>query len=94
MDTLPSKRKSAEELQALGKEHAERQMYNERLKGAAPKAHPALIIFGYVFAVWGGILGLIIACFVISKPASKHHGALILIISVFFFVVWGILKRA
>lgn len=94
MAKLPSKRKSADELQALGKQHAERQIYQERLQGAPAKANPVLIALGYLFAFLGGILGLIIACFVISKPGSKHHGALILIISVSCFVVWRILQRS
>ena len=93
MNHLPSKRKSAAEIQALSAQHMERQMFRQKMQGAPAKAHPALIVFGYIFAFGGGILGLIIACAVISKPASKHHGALILIISVFFFVMWGILGR-
>ena len=90
MNHLPSKRKSAQEIEDITNQHVEQQMFRERMQRAPAKAHPALIILGYIFAFGGGIVGLILACFVISKPASRHHGALILIISVFFLVMWRI----
>jgi hypothetical protein len=93
MNHLPAKRRSDAEIQNLSKQHIEQQLFSKKMQGAQEKAHPALITFGYIFALCGGIVGLILACFVISKPGSKHHGALILIISVFFFVMWGIYQR-
>lgn len=93
MNNLPSKRKSAEEIQNLRKQHIEQQMFLEKMKGTPAKAHPALIILGYIFAFGGGVVGLIMACFIIAKPGSKHHGAFIAIISVFFLLIWKILSN-
>ena len=51
-----------------------------------------LIIFGYIFSVLGGLLGLIIAIYLATRkdPTSKRHGRIQLAIFVFYVVLIAI----
>ena len=52
-----------------------------------------LIIFGYVFSIFGGILGLIIAIYLSTRkdPISRRHGHVQLAIFVFYIALIGVL---
>ncbi len=48
-----------------------------------------LIIFGYIFSILGGLLGLIIAIYLITRkdPVAKKHGRIQLAIFIFYLVL-------
>ena len=48
-----------------------------------------LIVFGYIFSILGGLLGLIIAIYLATRkdPVSKKHGRIQLAIFVFYIVL-------
>lgn len=52
-----------------------------------------LIIFGYLFSILGGLLGLIIAIYLSTRkdPVAKRHGHIQLAIFVFYIVLIAIL---
>ena len=53
----------------------------------------ALIVFGYIFSILGGLLGLIIAIYLITRkdPVAKKHGRIQLAIFIFYLVLLLIL---
>lgn len=48
-----------------------------------------LILFGYIFSILGGLLGLIIAIYLVTRrdPVAKKHGRIQLAIFVFYLVL-------
>ena len=52
-----------------------------------------LILFGYVFSILGGILGLIIAIYLATRkdPVSKKHGRIQLAIFAFYILIIAIM---
>ena len=52
-----------------------------------------LIIFGYLFSILGGLLGLIIAIYLITRkdPSIRKHGIIQLAIFIFYIVVIAVL---
>jgi hypothetical protein len=50
----------------------------------------AKLFFGYLFAVMGGLLGIIFGLTALfnSDPRTKHHGIAILAISIIATIVW------
>lgn len=52
-----------------------------------------LIIFGYVFSILGGLLGLIIALYLITRkdPSIRKHGKIQLAIFIFYIILIAIL---
>ena len=58
-----------------------------------PQTSRWLIIFGYVFSILGGILGLIIAIYLSTRkdPVARRHGHIQLAIFAFYIILIGIL---
>ena len=52
-----------------------------------------IIIFGYVFSILGGLLGLIIALYLITRkdPSIRKHGKIQLAIFIFYIILIAIL---
>lgn len=52
-----------------------------------------IIIFGYIFSILGGILGLILAIYLVTRkdPSVRKHGIIQLAIFVFYIVLIGTL---
>lgn len=53
------------------------------------KTSRILILFGYIFSILGGLLGLIIAIYLVSRkdPVAKKHGRIQLAIFIFYLVL-------
>jgi len=54
-----------------------------------PHTSRFLIILGYIFSVLGGLIGLIIAIYLVTRkdPVAKKHGYIQLAIFVFYFIL-------
>ena len=52
-----------------------------------------LILLGYIFSILGGLIGLIIAIYLITRkdPVAKRHGRIQLLIFVFYLIILLIL---
>lgn len=53
-------------------------------------AHSAVAIIGYIFAILGGWIGLIIGIYLITRenPTAKRNGKIIIIISIVMAILW------
>lgn len=51
-----------------------------------------IIIFGYIFSILGGIIGLIIALYLVTRkdPDARKHGKIQLGIFIFYLIIIGI----
>lgn len=58
-----------------------------------PRTSRILILLGYIFSILGGLLGLIIAIYLITRkdPVAKKHGRIQLLIFIFYLVLLLIL---
>lgn len=58
-----------------------------------PHTSRLLIVLGYIFSILGGLLGLIIAIYLISRkdPVAKKHGRIQLLIFIFYLILLLIL---
>lgn len=54
-----------------------------------PHTSRVLIVLGYIFSILGGLLGLIIAIYLITRkdPVAKKHGRIQLLIFVFYLIL-------
>lgn len=58
-----------------------------------PRTSRIVILLGYIFSILGGLLGLIIAIYLITRkdPVAKRHGRIQLLIFIFYLVLLLIL---
>ena len=58
-----------------------------------PRTSRIVILLGYIFSILGGLLGLIIAIYLITRkdPVAKKHGRIQLLIFIFYLVLLLIL---
>lgn len=66
---------------------------NDQSVESPKKANMWLIVFGYIFSILGGLLGLIIAIYLSTRkdPVSRKHGHIQLAIFVFYIALIAIL---
>ena len=58
-----------------------------------PRTSRIVILLGYIFSILGGLLGLIIAIYLITRkdPVAKKHGRIQLLIFIFYLILLLIL---
>lgn len=66
-----------------------RRVIGEPVQGEVPHTSRLLIILGYIFSILGGLIGLIIALYLITRrdPVAKKHGTIQLGIFVFYLIL-------
>lgn len=66
-----------------------RKIVNKSYDEEVPHTNRLLILLGYIFSILGGLIGLIIAIYLITRrdPVAKKHGRIQLGIFVFYLVL-------
>jgi len=60
-----------------------------------PPAYKGIIILGYIFAIAGGLIGMLIGGYLSRKPdsAAIAHGKIIFAFSAFMMAIWVIIAN-
>ncbi len=82
-------KKQFEDEQSLNPIIIQRKISEDAQRINAPHTSRLLILLGYIFSLLGGLLGLIIAIYLITRkdPVAKKHGRIQLAIFIFYLVL-------
>ena len=71
----------------------QRKISDDGLDYNGPRTSRILILLGYIFSILGGLIGLIIAIYLVTRkdPVAKRHGRIQLLIFVFYLIILLIL---